>query len=151
MLLSNIVFGAVPAMLQRDSNICREKAPSSKMPLERRSLDVNSVNCHPEWVPEKLALGDRIPEGIDYLRKTPNGKPALGPGAGNCDRVSCSWNSAIFWCNEGSETKELDSYGTIADAAQIIQEECKLGEGDYILGQVFMKNQWSVVVQKDDC
>lgn len=52
---------------------------------------------------------------------------------------------------QGSETKELDSYGTIADAAQIIQEECKLGEGDYILGQVFMKNQWSVVVQKDDC
>jgi len=26
--------------------------------------------------------------------------PANGPGPGACGRVSCSWNSAIYWCND---------------------------------------------------
>lgn len=40
-----------------------------------------------------------IGEGIDYLRLL-DGTPGNGPGPGNCGRVSCSYNSAIYWCND---------------------------------------------------
>lgn len=47
------------------------------------------------------ALRFRIQEGISHLRGV-NGKPRNGPGPGNCGRVSCSYNSAIWWCNDVS-------------------------------------------------
>lgn len=47
------------------------------------------------------AISSRIKEGIRYLRGV-NGKPSNGPGPGNCGRVSCSYNSAIWWCNDVS-------------------------------------------------
>ena len=37
--------------------------------------------------------------GINYLRGV-GGRPGAGPGPGNCGQVSCSWNSAIIWCND---------------------------------------------------
>ncbi|KAJ4400105.1 hypothetical protein N0V85_005846 [Neurospora sp. IMI 360204] len=161
MRLSNIVFGAVVAMQQiyaagaLPTRFAGRNAPSSKMPLERRSLDVDSLNCMPEWfdIHQSMAYNSWIQEGIDYLRKIPTGKPALGPGPGNCERVSCEWESAIYWCNEGSETKELDSFGTIADAAEYIQQSpaCRHDEGYWIMGQVYMKDQWSVKIQTDKC
>lgn len=42
-----------------------------------------------------------VNQGISYLRRT-KGKPTNGPGPGNCGRVSCSFNSAIWWCNDVS-------------------------------------------------
>lgn len=42
-----------------------------------------------------------IQRGIDYLRHVPF-QPTNGPGPGNCGRVNCSWNSAIWWCNDVS-------------------------------------------------
>lgn len=38
-------------------------------------------------------------DGIDYLEHVP-GTPRHAPGPGECARVSCSFNSAIYWCNE---------------------------------------------------
>jgi hypothetical protein len=40
-----------------------------------------------------------IDEGISYLYGV-QGSPTNGPGPGNCGRVSCSYNSAIYWCND---------------------------------------------------
>lgn len=37
--------------------------------------------------------------GVDYLRGV-SGQPSMGPGPGACGRVSCSYNSAIYWCND---------------------------------------------------
>lgn len=42
---------------------------------------------------------DDITTGITYLNHVP-GKPTAGPGHGQCARVSCSDNSAIWWCND---------------------------------------------------
>lgn len=45
----------------------------------------------------------RILEGIAYLNSLPGGdRPTNGPGPGACGRVSCSYNSAIWWCNDVS-------------------------------------------------
>lgn len=40
-------------------------------------------------------------DGVRYLERL-SGSPANGPGPRACGRVSCSWNSAIFWCNDVS-------------------------------------------------
>lgn len=42
-----------------------------------------------------------VDEGIPYLRSVP-GKPGASPGPGLCGQVSCSWGSAIWWCNDVS-------------------------------------------------
>lgn len=43
-----------------------------------------------------------ITQGISHLRGV-SGVPTNGPGPGNCGRVSCSLDSAIWWCNDVSE------------------------------------------------
>lgn len=42
-----------------------------------------------------------IVNGIKYLRGL-SGNPRAGPGPAKCARVSCSYNSAIWWCNDVS-------------------------------------------------
>jgi hypothetical protein len=37
--------------------------------------------------------------GSEYLKGL-SGEPSNGPGPGNCGRVSCSYGSAIYWCND---------------------------------------------------
>lgn len=54
--------------------------------------------CRGRW-PECPA--PRISGGIAYLRRI-QGRPTNGPGPGNCGRVSCSYQSAIWWCNDVS-------------------------------------------------
>ena len=46
-------------------------------------------------------------EGIDYLHRH-GGVPHMGPGPGACSRVSCSWKTGIWMCNDASYTLELD-------------------------------------------
>jgi hypothetical protein len=48
-----------------------------------------------------LADKGRIDEGIRYLRTLPTA-PRMPPGPGACFRVSCSYNAAIYRCNDVS-------------------------------------------------
>ncbi|KAK3488658.1 uncharacterized protein B0T23DRAFT_413815 [Neurospora hispaniola] len=98
-------------------------------------------------------------KGIEYLNNVP-GTPANGPGPGNCGRVSCSYESAIYWCNDNPDVKSLDSYGSIGWAAQFVlnshNRDCatiwgELPEDNGVKGRVFVKGNWNVVVRKDDC
>lgn len=75
---------------------------------DRRSsatLDVDDVDCH-EWDKYRNISGEGAfaytiaNEGIPYLKTVSGHKPKLEHGPDNCDRVSCSWGSAIYWCNE---------------------------------------------------
>lgn len=80
------------------------EAEFAALPQDSGSLDkrtdfsTSKYTCFGRW---RGADSAQIQKGIDYLRKVP-GKPTNGPGPGNCGRVSCSWNSAITWCNDVS-------------------------------------------------
>lgn len=63
---------------------------------KRTDFSTSKYTC---FGPFRGALSGDVQKGIDYLRKVP-GKPTNGPGPGNCGRVSCSWNAAIYWCND---------------------------------------------------
>lgn len=47
------------------------------------------------------AAYSRVQQGISYLGAIP-GTPTNGPGPGSCGKVSCSYNAAIYWCNDAS-------------------------------------------------
>ncbi|KUI59332.1 hypothetical protein VP1G_06578 [Cytospora mali] len=97
------------------------------------------------------ASASRIAQGVSYLREVP-GKPSNGPGPGECGRVSCSYNSAIWWCNDNLVTKVLDSFGNIADGAQQILTLC---DPNYhhasVNGQQFYNDDWNVIVRGASC
>lgn len=61
-----------------------------------RQHDASSDCGH--WDP---ARAEAIWEGINHLNHV-SGKPVSKPGPGVCGRVSCSYDSAIWWCNDVS-------------------------------------------------
>ncbi|KAL0936837.1 uncharacterized protein CTRU02_209053 [Colletotrichum truncatum] len=102
------------------------------------------------------AITGQIEDGIQYLRKVV-GKPKAHAGPQACGRVSCSFGSAIWWCNDNTSPKELEDFSVIASGAHYlrIQKQCKLGymfyHEYYMRGQVFHKDGWSVIVRGDKC
>ncbi|KAF9880319.1 hypothetical protein CkaCkLH20_02273 [Colletotrichum karsti] len=123
--------------------------------LEARAAfgDGDGVLCH------NFREGNRsaVAVGIEALRKVPM-KPMNGAGPANCGRVSCQNNTGIWWCNDATTPRELNSFADIADGAQRVVSSCKdkldanQGDGMTVSGQAFHKDGWNVVVRGgDDC
>ena len=92
--------------------------------------------CNPRpnvWLP--CAEWD-VTDGIGYLRRV-KGKAVLSPGPSSCARVSCSYNAAIWWCNDNKNQFTLDSFNTIADCAQVIVNVCS--DQLKVVGQNFVR------------
>ncbi|KAK2593742.1 hypothetical protein QQS21_008560 [Conoideocrella luteorostrata] len=84
-----------------------------------------------------------------YLRGV-KGQPR-SIGGGNCARVACAMDSAIWWCNDNRDSIVLDSFTQIADCADNIATSCQ-GEGGYqAVGQLFKDGGWNVVVKDESC
>ncbi|KAE8135101.1 hypothetical protein BDV38DRAFT_294917 [Aspergillus pseudotamarii] len=91
----------------------------------------------------------RIEEGIRYLHSVP-GQPTNGPGPGNCGRVSCSYNSAIWWCNDNTSPKTLPGFYNIAQGAQVVINQCD-PTGVYVSGEENHADKWRAVVRYNVC
>ncbi|KAK4199520.1 hypothetical protein QBC40DRAFT_328686 [Triangularia verruculosa] len=103
------------------------------------------TDCKPkQW---KYAGVLSISWGVEYLREL-TGTAKNGPGPGECGRVSCSWQSAIWWCNDNDVSKELQ-WSQIADGAAYINKNCNV-EASYVKGQAFYKDKWNVIVRYDN-
>ncbi|KAK4210111.1 hypothetical protein QBC37DRAFT_293148 [Rhypophila decipiens] len=112
----------------------------------------NHVICNPRpghWVHARYYP---IQDGISYLRQI-GGRPELSAGPGTCSRVSCSWKSAIWWCNDDDKPMSLDSFGDIADCAQEIVDIChKRDQWEfYVVGQNFNDGNWNCIVRGANC
>lgn len=71
----------------------------SELPKRGLSFPFTGLLCNiriSEWGTAEFSF---IQDGINYLNGVP-GTPTNGPGPGNCGRVSCSGDSAIWWCND---------------------------------------------------
>ncbi|BCS21727.1 uncharacterized protein APUU_22159A [Aspergillus puulaauensis] len=95
---------------------------------------------------ERYATTNRIQEGISYLRKV-KGEPQLSPY--DCGRVSCSWHSAIVWCNDSPHSKTLPSFINIAEGAQVIVNGCD--DDGLVKGWLDHTDRWRVVVHSVEC
>ncbi|OAQ72121.1 hypothetical protein VFPPC_00170 [Pochonia chlamydosporia 170] len=120
---------------------------------DKRAAQPNDfdVKCFGRWV---ATVSKWINEGVKYLKGV-KGQPTNGPGPGNCGRVSCSYDSAIWWCNDNHASKTLDSFTSIANGAAKIVSSCNRPMGNpfyhFTSGQAFHKDGWNVIVRKDWC
>ncbi|KAH6693947.1 hypothetical protein F5X68DRAFT_258737 [Plectosphaerella plurivora] len=120
--------------------------------LQKRTDFSNSqYNCFGRW---GFVDREHIQRGINYLSRV-TGRPRNGAGPGNCGRVSCSYNSAIYWCNDSDTTKTLWRFSSIADGAQYIMQMCQDRQSRPVKsltgGQAFHKTNWNVIVRTDKC
>ncbi|KAI0004703.1 hypothetical protein F4779DRAFT_621350 [Xylariaceae sp. FL0662B] len=84
-----------------------------------------------------------IRAGIAYLASLNDtvrcsNQPPPSPGQGACGRISCSWNGAIWWCNDNNHTVEF-ACNLFAKYAEDIVENCSSYSGKtlYTQGQEF--------------
>ncbi|KAI0526015.1 hypothetical protein F5B22DRAFT_642172 [Xylaria bambusicola] len=109
------------------------------------------IICDISWKPS-FASVFHIRQGISYLHKI-HGDCVNGPGPGNCSRVSCSYNSGIWFCNDNPQPMSVPC-STFGDRAWDIIEKC-YAYGDFpndsVHGQVFDKDGWNVIVAGADC
>ncbi|KAL2075558.1 hypothetical protein VTL71DRAFT_501 [Oculimacula yallundae] len=69
-----------------------------------------------------------VEEGIKYLNKV---TAACSAGGRKCVRISCSWHSAIFLCNDMEEVVEMPCNWTSTFAQDIIDDvACSYPKGD---------------------
>ncbi|OTA52106.1 hypothetical protein K449DRAFT_427368 [Hypoxylon sp. EC38] len=105
------------------------------------------LSCDPNniW----WAQAFRIQEGIDYLRgKTGTCSMVAGPRV--CTRISCSYKSAIWWCNDNDYPIQEDC-SVWSDYAQDILDNCQTNDASSrVRGQEFSTNDWNIMVGFDD-
>ncbi|KAL4917803.1 hypothetical protein BDW62DRAFT_201359 [Aspergillus aurantiobrunneus] len=120
-----------------------QPSPDNGLALSPRSPD-HDVDCWDhavEWgVPVK-----GVKEGIETMRGF-RGHPYLGAGPGECARITCSWNSAIWWCNDNLKPKRLPSFDNIADGAQVILDHCT-DNRETVVGELNHADKWRVIVR----
>ncbi|KAL5332938.1 hypothetical protein BJX70DRAFT_404045 [Aspergillus crustosus] len=137
----------------------------TRSPEPATETDEDTTDLAKRAVFAKLLCYDQTPwnpadyfatnDGVAYLRGL-GGRPGMKAGPGACGRVSCSWKAAIWWCNDANEFKLLESYGSIADGAANIVNNCfRDGNFDFqqraVGGQIFHETQWNVIVREDEC
>ncbi|OAA41775.1 hypothetical protein NOR_05283 [Metarhizium rileyi] len=154
-------FENLTGTVERIHDAAKALNPDWKPPTDERPDNNDFVRryywkaaiCGPGSLGWHACKVDRIQEGIDYLRSLP-GSPRNGPGPGACGRVSCSWQAAIWWCNDAPVEQSLHSWKDIADSAQLIAWKCATGQGwsdKYTSGQAFSTDDWNVIVRQDEC
>jgi hypothetical protein len=94
-----------------------------------------------------------IDAGIFYLN---NLHTRLGIPAKSCSRISCSYDSAIYLCNDNGQYIEPAS-AYIASYAQDLVNLCTTGSFDKFPdyrktgGQEFDSDGYNVIVKQDSC
>ncbi|KAI1819855.1 hypothetical protein F4861DRAFT_543510 [Xylaria intraflava] len=122
-------------------------------PADHGSLvrDESDVLCDMSWNPP-FASVFHILQGIEYLRKI-HGNCTNGPGPANCARVSCSYSSGIWFCNDNPQPISVPCR-TFGDRAFDIVEKCYAFGNfptDSVHGQAFDTDGWNVFVAGTDC
>lgn len=109
-----------------------------------------SVNCEVNGFDRAfLSIYDEV---ASHIRKIP-GNATLGnkPGGGWCFRYSCSYNLAIYGCNDNEADTQVP-WSTMAEYADAIKDKCRTektvhGHRKYtILGQAFDAGGWNVIL-----
>ncbi|KAH8650554.1 hypothetical protein BGZ60DRAFT_534212 [Tricladium varicosporioides] len=86
-------------------------------------------------------------DGINYLHAF-RGRCDIGPGPGNCGRISCSYGSGIYLCNDNNYMISPNC-GYLATYAQDLCDACN--RKGYTCGQQFDTDNYNVIVHGDSC
>ncbi|KAM7202258.1 hypothetical protein V8F33_002975 [Rhypophila sp. PSN 637] len=126
------------------------KAETPSPAMKRRSIRGRGVQFCNQF---RQANVGTIRDGVNYLRRL-GGQATLAPGPGRCSRVSCSYDAAIYWCNDNTVSKTV-TWDGIANSAGHITEVCPWTTvnqwNDFVSGQNFERTNWNTIVRWDDC
>ncbi|KAL2868899.1 uncharacterized protein BJX67DRAFT_379834 [Aspergillus lucknowensis] len=86
-------------------------------------------------------------QGVFALRKR-TGRPTVGPW--KCGKVWCDQDVCINWCNDTNKRRSLPSYNNIADAVQVMLNECAPKNGR-LSGQLDHPDHWRAVLHGHKC
>ncbi|KAJ4313268.1 hypothetical protein N0V84_009496 [Fusarium piperis] len=116
---------------------------------EKRA-EFGKVNCG--WGGSGKASGLAIGDGIKYLNGFGDGYCGLDDGPYKCARISCSYNSAIWLCND-NDTPLRVRCGDLEPFIRKIVDDCYTwGFGEpMVQGQIFTNENWNVILGKDKC
>ncbi|KAI1153711.1 hypothetical protein F4825DRAFT_460965 [Nemania diffusa] len=94
----------------------------------------------------------RIAQGIDYLNHLPDSARCSNKAL-HCGRISCSWNSAIWLCNERSDPGTDHQCNMFGGYANSILKYCTINDKNPRVSGKNDDNELmvSVVVKWDDC
>jgi len=84
-----------PVMLSHEKTKTASKTVDFPFPFNIQT----AISCFDKMTGWHGASSAGIEQQIKYLRGVP-GHPRLSPGPSECVRVSCSWNDAVWWCND---------------------------------------------------
>ncbi|EAQ84399.1 predicted protein [Chaetomium globosum CBS 148.51] len=119
--------------------------------VTRRTVDFSGGNffCGGPWPYAYMAA---YWEGLDYLRSI-MGQVRVPPGPRMCSRVSCSYDAAVWICNDRTDELHLNAFADIADGVSYIISRCATNAwgARQVAGQVFHPDHWNVIVRRDDC
>ncbi|KAF8866222.1 hypothetical protein BDZ45DRAFT_720358 [Acephala macrosclerotiorum] len=142
-----------PDALVQARKLARENGPQDERNIMAREANNKAaLYCCPNdpwgWSSATTSI---IEEGIDYLNHF-NG--LCGVGARSCVRISCSWNSGIYLCND-AYNGITPSCVYMASYAQDIIDDCRGTTGwntnDIVCGQKFDTDNYNIIVHWDRC
>ncbi|PYH40792.1 uncharacterized protein BP01DRAFT_192925 [Aspergillus saccharolyticus JOP 1030-1] len=113
--------------------------------LQKRNK--SNLLCNIEGDHSETANYDWITQGIQYLLAL-DGVCKVGAGPSTCARISCSYDSGIYLCNDNAwEIEPKCSY--LATYAEDIMTQCY--DGMYINGQEFDTDNYNIIVAGELC
>ncbi|KAH8666596.1 hypothetical protein BX600DRAFT_511517 [Xylariales sp. PMI_506] len=94
---------------------------------------------------------DYLNQGIAYLAGRP-GLCIVNGGSGQCSRVSCAYNTAIWMCNNESSEQKLPC-AEVATYVEDIRSECLMGNLKFlrVRGMETDSNGFYISVGADSC
>ncbi|KAK3398421.1 hypothetical protein B0T20DRAFT_469406 [Sordaria brevicollis] len=152
--LATVARSISPWVLPRDANTTSCAAESTTTTPSSPYI----MTCDAGDDDSKYGKVHGLLDGYHYLMNR-DGQPGNDPNS--CGRISCSYDTAIQWCNKDLDNrKDLDSYQVIARAALEIlgtkacwhhpEEDNYLEAAIYGEAEVVGEN-WSVKVYQDVC
>ncbi|RYP73364.1 hypothetical protein DL769_004237 [Monosporascus sp. CRB-8-3] len=136
------------SMKSGDTSVGRSDTTGAILSEGARNARDNNVFCGVGG--DGWADKEAIVEAITYLRDL-TGACYSYPGPGFCGRISCSYNSAVWWCNDKPEVVNYPC-SSFADFVQMITNECSDQWEKQIQGQVFSEDgSYNVMVGRDWC
>ncbi|KAK3391275.1 hypothetical protein B0H63DRAFT_520469 [Podospora didyma] len=106
-------------------------------------IDLMGINCREG----QRSRSKYIHNGVNYLRKVP-GWCENGPGPDNCGQISCSYKTAIVWCNDNTVSygRPCRDFGNFTNE---IVKQC--GNGTQFGGQLYHSDNFRVRIQWSEC
>ncbi|PYH96552.1 hypothetical protein BO71DRAFT_174587 [Aspergillus ellipticus CBS 707.79] len=124
-----------------------DPAASTTPATSKRSKEDSSIICDIPGRLSETATTDWIRSGISYLKGL-DGNCGVTAGPAACARISCSYDSGIYLCNDNKKRLNVKCSKLAAYAEDIIE---KCDGGEYVNGQEFDTDNFNIVVAGDVC